>query len=152
VAGGEPIEAVTRALNARKVPSPRGGRWTHATVRWARLNVTYIAKRKHNGGPLLDGDWSALVDEETFWSGVALLTAGSRKVIRPGRAVWLLSLVAECAKCGGPAAARAPWPPDVRVPRTRVLHRAAGRRGQADHRPGDRQAIRKGRLRQAGRR
>jgi site-specific DNA recombinase len=107
VAGGEPIEAVTRALNARQVSSPRGGRWTHATVRWACLNVTYIAKRKHNGGPLLDGDWPALVDEETFWSGVALLTAGSRKVTRPGRAVWLLSLVAECAKCGGPAAARA---------------------------------------------
>ena len=73
----------------RQVPSPRGGRWTHATVRWACLNVTYIAKRKHNGGPLLDGDWPALVDEETSGRGGAL-TAGSRKVTRPGRAVWLL--------------------------------------------------------------
>ena len=35
VAGGEPIEAVTRDLNARADPSPRGGQWTHATVRWS---------------------------------------------------------------------------------------------------------------------
>jgi site-specific DNA recombinase len=106
VAGGEPIEAVVRDLNARAVPSPRGGTWTHATVRWVCLNVTYIGKRKHNGGPLLDGDWPALVDEETFWAGVALLTAPERKVTRPGRARWLLSLVAECSECHGPAAAR----------------------------------------------
>ena len=106
VAGGEPIEAVTRDLNARGVPSPRGGTWTHATVRWICLNVTYIGKRKHNGGPLLDGDWPPLVDEETFWAGVALLTAGSRKVTRPGRARWLLSLVASCAACGGAVSAR----------------------------------------------
>ncbi len=107
VAGGEPIEAVVRDLNARKVGSPRGGAWTHATVRWVCLNVTYIGKRRHNGGPLLDGDWPPLVDEETFWAGVALLTGPDRKVTRPGRAVWLLSLVAECDRCGGAAAARA---------------------------------------------
>jgi site-specific DNA recombinase len=106
VAGGEPIEKVVRELNAHGTASPRGGRWTHATVRWICVNVTYIGKRKHNGGPLLDGDWPALADEETFWAGVALLSAPERKVTRPGRARWLLSLVAECAACGGPAVAR----------------------------------------------
>ena len=110
VAGGEPIEAVTRDLNTRGIPSPRGGAWTHATVRWVCLNVTYVGKRKHNGGPLLDGDWPVITAEpgfeETFWAGVALLTAPARKVTRPGRARWLLSLVAACAKCGGPIAAR----------------------------------------------
>jgi site-specific DNA recombinase len=106
VAAGDPIEAVVRDLNNRGIPSPRGGQWTHATVRWAAANVTYVGKRKHNGGPLLDGDWPPLVDEETFWAGVALLTAPSRKVTRPGRARWLLSLVAQCAACGGPAVAR----------------------------------------------
>jgi site-specific DNA recombinase len=107
VAGGDPIEAVTRDLNNREIPSPRGGQWTHATVRWICMNPTYVGKRKHNGGPLLDGTWPALADEVTFWAGVSLLTAPSRKVTRPGRARWLLSLVAECAKCGGPAVARA---------------------------------------------
>jgi len=107
VAGGEPIEAVTRDLNKREKPSPRGGLWTHATVRWICLNVTYIGKRKHNGGPLLDGTWPAIADEELFWSGVALLTAPSRQVTRPGAARWLLSLIATCSKCGGQAAARA---------------------------------------------
>lgn len=110
VAGGEPVEAVTRDLNEREVPSPRGSRWTHATVRWICTNVTYIGKRKHNGGPLLDGDWPPVSPGPafagTFWAGVALLPAPSRKVTRPGRARWLLSLVAECAECGGDIAAR----------------------------------------------
>lgn len=106
VAGGEPIEAVTRDLNARDIPSPRGGKWTHASIRWVCLNVTYIAKRRHNGGPLLEGSWPALVDEETFWAGMTLLTAPSRKVTRPGRARWLASLAAECGKCHSPIVAR----------------------------------------------
>ena len=110
VAAGDPIEAVVRDLNKRGIPSPRGGQWTHATVRWVATNVTYIGKRRHNGGPLLDGDWPPVdageTFAETFWAGVALLSAPSRKVTRPGRARWLLSLVAECAKCGGPAVAR----------------------------------------------
>jgi site-specific DNA recombinase len=110
VAGGEPIEAVTRDLNARGTPSPRGGQWTHATVRWICMNITYVGKRKHNGGPLLDGNWppvSARPDfEQIFWSGVSLLGAESRKLTRPGRARWLLSFVATCAKCGGVVAAR----------------------------------------------
>ena len=110
VAGGEPIEAVTRDLNGRAVPSPRGGTWTHATVRWICTNVTYIGKRKHNGGPLLDGDWPPVSAdpgfEEIFWAGMALLGADKRKTTRPGRARWLLSLVAVCAKCGGDVSAR----------------------------------------------
>ncbi len=106
VAGGEPIEAVTRDLNNREIPSPRNGSWTHATVRWICVNVTYIGKRKHNGGPLLDGSWPGLVSEEKFWAGVSLLGSPSRKVTRPGRARWLLSLVAECSECHGPATAR----------------------------------------------
>lgn len=110
VAGGEPIEAVTRDLNARQIPSPRGGLWTHATVRWICMNITYVGKRKHNGGEMRDGNWplvSARPDfEEIFWSGVSLLGAESRKLTRPGRARWLLSFVATCAKCGGVVAAR----------------------------------------------
>jgi len=114
VASGDPIEAVVRDLAKRGIPSPRGGQWTHATVRWIAVNVTYIGKRKHNGGPLLDGDWPPVSDaetfEETFWAGSALLTSADRKPkgrgIRPGRARWLLSLAAECAACGGPAVAR----------------------------------------------
>src|SRR5260221_477383 len=99
VAGGEPIEAVTRDLNNREIPSPRNGSWTHATVRWICVNVTYIGKRKHNGGPLLDGSWPGLVSEEKFWAGVSLLGSPSRKVTRPGRPPWLLSLVAQCSEC-----------------------------------------------------
>jgi hypothetical protein len=72
--------------------------------------VVYIGKRRHNGGPLLDGDWPALVDEATYWRAVAVLSDPARKPrgggIRPGRARWLLSYIATCAVCGGPLSVR----------------------------------------------
>jgi site-specific DNA recombinase len=105
VAHGEPIEAVVRDLNGRGVPSPRRGLWSHATVRWLVLNIAYIAKRR-DGADLVDGDWPAIVDVDTWNDGVRLLTGADRKVTRPGRARWLLSMIARCAVCGGPMVAR----------------------------------------------
>src|SRR5260370_1310183 len=63
VAGGEPIEAVVRDLNDREVPSPRGGKWTHATVRWGCPNRTHLRQREHHRRPPLDGTLGALGDE-----------------------------------------------------------------------------------------
>ena len=105
VAHGMPLEAAVRDLNARGVPSPRGGQFTHATVRWVALNPAYIAKRKSADG-LVDGAWPALVDADTYWSGVALLRSADRKSIRPAGARWLLSMIAKCGSCGGQIVAR----------------------------------------------
>jgi hypothetical protein len=74
--------------------------------------VVYIGKRRHNGGPLLDGNWPAIVDEDVYWKAHSVLSDPARKKqvtargvgggIRPGAAKYLLSYVAKCEKCGAP--------------------------------------------------
>jgi site-specific DNA recombinase len=111
IAGGDAVSALVSDLARRGISSPTGQpRWARASI--ARLvleGVVYIGKRRHNGGPLLDGDWPAIVDPETYWKAVNILSdprrlaaANGRGGIRPGAAKWLLSYIATCAKCGAP--------------------------------------------------
>ena len=112
IADGEAVSAIVNDLAARDIPSPTGkARWARGTVcRLVLEGVVYISKRRHNGGPLLDGNWPALVDEAVYWRAVAVLSDPARKPrgggIRPGRARWLLSYIATCAVCGGPLSVR----------------------------------------------
>jgi DNA invertase Pin-like site-specific DNA recombinase len=114
IAGSDAVSAIRRDLNARGVPGPTGGRWAHPTITHLVLDgVVYIAKRRHNGGPLINGDWPALVDEDVYWRAVAVLsdparkkTATARGGIRPGGAKWLCSHIAKCSKCGMPLGVR----------------------------------------------
>jgi DNA invertase Pin-like site-specific DNA recombinase len=114
IAGGDPVTAIWRDLNDRGVPSATGGKWARSTITHLVLDgVCYIGKRRHNGGPLLDGDWPALVSEPVYWKAVSVLADPARKQmadkrggIRPGAARWLLSYVAKCAVCGGPLSVR----------------------------------------------
>ena len=110
IASSDAIAAIRRDLNARNVCSPTGGKWAHSTIPHLVLDgVVYIGKRRHNGGPLLDGDWPAIVDEDVYWKAVAVLSDPARRKtalvrggIRPGGAKWLLSYIARCAKCSAP--------------------------------------------------
>jgi DNA invertase Pin-like site-specific DNA recombinase len=111
IAGGDAISAIITDLNARGIPGPTGGRWARSTIcRLVLEGVVYIGKRRHNGGPLLDGDWLPIADEDVYWRAVAVLSDPKRKPagggIRPGRSRWLLSYIAKCAVCGGPISAR----------------------------------------------
>jgi hypothetical protein len=83
------------------VPSPQGKAWTRAVIRKMALNPTYIGKRVLNGEIVADGIWPPLVDEAMFWAVTRILTDPARTLTRPGRAVWLLSWLARCGKCGG---------------------------------------------------
>jgi site-specific DNA recombinase len=110
IAGNDAVNAIRRDLNARGVPSSTGGQWANSSIpALVRNGVCYIAKRRHNGGPLLDGDWSPLVDEDVYWRAVAVLSDPARRAqadkrggIRPGAARWLLSYIARCSKCDAP--------------------------------------------------
>jgi DNA invertase Pin-like site-specific DNA recombinase len=111
IAAGEAVSRLIRDLAAREIPSPTGQpRWARSTiVRLVLDGVCYIGKRRHNGGPLLDGNWPALVSDDVYWKAVTVLQDPARKTqadgrggIRPGRARWLLSYIATCGKCGGP--------------------------------------------------
>jgi len=100
LAEGVTITALVRELNARGVPSPQGKAWTRAVVRKMALNPTYIGKRVLNGEIVAEGIWPALVDEAMFWAVTRMLTDPARTLTRPGRAVWLLSWLVRCGKCG----------------------------------------------------
>jgi DNA invertase Pin-like site-specific DNA recombinase len=109
IAQGDALSALVRDLTARGVPTPTGSdRWARSTVQRIVLSgVCYIGKRRHNGGPLLDGNWPAIVDEDTYWRAVSVLSDPARKKqadkrggIRPGAAKWLCSYIGTCAKCG----------------------------------------------------
>ena len=110
IASSDAVSAIRRDLNARNVCSPTGGKWAHSTIPHLVLDgVVYIGKRRHNGGPLLDGNWPAIVDEDIYWKAVAVLSDPARRKtalvrggIRPGGAKWLLSYIARCSKCDAP--------------------------------------------------
>jgi site-specific DNA recombinase len=111
IASSDAVSAILRDLDARSVRTRAGGRWSRSsTCRLVLEGVVYIGKRRHNGGPLLDGDWPAIVDEDVYWRAVAVLSDPKRKPagggIRPGRSRWLLSYIAKCAVCGGPLSVR----------------------------------------------
>jgi DNA invertase Pin-like site-specific DNA recombinase len=113
IAASKPISRIISDLAERGVPSPTGRpRWAGGTI--ARIvleGVVYIAKRRYNGGPLLDGNWPALVDEDVYWKAVTVLQDPRRRPangsgIRPGRSLHLLSYIAVCDVCEGPLSMR----------------------------------------------
>src|SRR5215469_8575470 len=65
IGDGDSISSIRESLTERGIPTPNGGqRWPRETIRWfANSGVVYIGKRRHNGGPLLDGQWPPIVDE-----------------------------------------------------------------------------------------
>ncbi len=102
VAGGTPLITIEKELNARGVPSSEGKEWRRGIIRKMAMNPAYIGKRVLRGEVVGDGLWDGLVDEEIFWACVRLLEDPSRTTTRAGRAVHLLSYIAQCAVCDGP--------------------------------------------------
>jgi site-specific DNA recombinase len=110
IAQGEAVNRVERDMYDRGIFRRDGRRWARASlVRMVLEGVVYIGKRRHNGGPLLPGDWPPLVEEDVYWRAVAVLRDPARKTqaegrggIRTGRAKWLLSHIATCSSCGSP--------------------------------------------------
>jgi site-specific DNA recombinase len=110
IAKGEAISAIVRDLAEQGVTTRAGAPWSRSSVtRLVTDGVVYISKRRHNGSPLQDGNWPAIVDVDVYWKAVAVLADPARKAqadrrggIRPGRARWLLSYVATCDVCRGP--------------------------------------------------
>src|SRR5689334_21099420 len=72
IANSEAVSALVNDLAERGIMSPTGKtRWSRGTVcRLVLEGVVYIGKRRHNGGPLLDGNWPPLIDEATYWRAV----------------------------------------------------------------------------------
>jgi DNA invertase Pin-like site-specific DNA recombinase len=106
VAAGDPLITIERDFNARGVPSPQGLRWLRGVIRKVTLNPVYIGKCVLRGEVIGDGQWPALVSEETYWACRRLLEDPARTTTRSSRAKYLLSYIATCGVCGGPMCGR----------------------------------------------
>jgi hypothetical protein len=102
VSSGVPLITIEKELNDAGIPSPEGREWRRGIIRKQVMNPAYIGKRVLRGEIVGDGIWPALVDEETYWACVRLLSDPSRTTTRAGRAVHLLSYIVHCGVCGGP--------------------------------------------------
>lgn len=98
---GTPVSAVRRWLNDQGIPSPAGSVWGRGVLLKIAANPSYIGKRiwrQHEG--LLDGNWAAIVEEETFWTVQRILSDPKRKTTRPGGVRHMLTFLGTCGVCG----------------------------------------------------
>lgn len=104
VLAGETPYAVAADLNARKVPTPRGGPrgWDLTQVRRVCVNPAYAGKRVHRGHVVGEASWPALLDEATHAALVARLSDPARRTQRDSAVRHLLSGIALCGVCGDP--------------------------------------------------
>ncbi|MFD9703839.1 recombinase family protein [Lentzea sp. NPDC059081] len=96
----EPLKHIVDDLNARGVPSPKGGKWTARVVKTLATHPRYIALRSHKG-ELHPATWEPLVDQDLYRRAVAVLTAPDRRLAPPAAKKYLLSYIS-AAPCGGP--------------------------------------------------
>lgn len=111
IARNDAVSAILRDFASRRMTTRAGKPWSRSSItRLVLEGVVYIGKRRHHGSALMDGDWPAIVEEDVYWKAVRVLSDPARKPanggIRPGRARWLLSYIANCSVCGGPLSMR----------------------------------------------
>lgn len=95
----EPLKHIVQDLNARGIPSAKGGLWTSRVVKQFATHPRYIGLRSHHG-ELHQGNWEKIVDEDVFHRAVAVLTAPDRKAAAPAAKKYFLSYLTS-APCGG---------------------------------------------------
>lgn len=101
---GHSITSIAHDLTDRGVSTPHGvGQWRTRTVRQIALSETYLgldAALDADGEPKPGTGWPAIVHEVEHARVKRILLAPERNVTRHGRAVWLLSHIARCGRCG----------------------------------------------------
>lgn len=101
ILAGEPIRAIIRDLNERKLFNATGTPWTHATFRKVILHARHAGLRRHNGQEVGEANWPAIIAPET-WRALERMLSAPERVTTPGRAgkLHLLSGIAVCSVCG----------------------------------------------------
>lgn len=97
---GTPVSAIRRWLNEQGIPAPEGGEWGRSIIQRIAKNPVYIGKRAwlHHEG-LLDGNWTAIIDDPTFWAVQRILNDPKRLTTRAGGIRHMLSFFATCGQC-----------------------------------------------------
>jgi site-specific DNA recombinase len=97
---GVPLGALIRDLNARSVPTVRGGPWTASTVRDILVRGRNAGLSEYKGEVVGEGQWPKIVTEEVWRAAKALLRDPSRRTTTGNRASYLISGIATCGRCG----------------------------------------------------
>ena len=110
----ESLNSITADLNARKVPTPRGGdaTWRTSSVRKLALrlaNIGRVARGRADFGP---AEWPPIVDRDRHDRVAALLNDPARVVTKGGARQHLLTFgIGRCGKpgCGGRLRVQQRW-------------------------------------------
>lgn len=104
----ESLRSITRDLNARGIPSPRGVAWDGPILRQIMLRERNAGRRIHRGGIVGQGAWEPALDADTHDRVAALLRDPQRVSTRGTDVTYLLSGIARCGVCGGPMRSNKP--------------------------------------------
>ncbi|HVC40419.1 MAG TPA: recombinase family protein [Candidatus Saccharimonadales bacterium] len=96
---GESLRTLVRDLDARQIPTLRGGRWTMQTLRNILKRPALAGFRTLRGEVVTRGVWAPILSEEESARVRALLADPRRRLTRPAR-TYLLKGFAYCALCG----------------------------------------------------
>jgi site-specific DNA recombinase len=99
---GISVNAVTKSLTERCIPSPYKRQWSRVTTRHVVLRERNAGLRRHQGRIIGKGDWEPIYDEDTYYRLHALLEDPARKTTTGSAYRYLLSGIAKCGKCGSP--------------------------------------------------
>ena len=99
--GGSSLRELVRDLNARSVPTVRGGAWRDSSVRSILLNGRYAGFIEH-AGEMAPGSWEPVISEDVWRAARAKLTDPARRTSPGSGRKYLLSGVLTCGVCGGP--------------------------------------------------
>jgi site-specific DNA recombinase len=110
---GETLMRIANDLQARGVPTAKGGRWQNSVLKSIVSNAAIAGRRALSGGDTVPATWPAILEEQQWLAVRAHLANTSRMVIdrsgkprritTPARAGhrWLLTAgIAVCGRCG----------------------------------------------------
>ncbi|MBA3290875.1 MAG: recombinase family protein, partial [Actinobacteria bacterium] len=95
---GASIHGIARDLNERAVRTSTGATWRNTEVRAMLRNPRYAALRVYQGEIIGKGSWPPIIDEDTHYAVVAVLSQPERHKAGPPRR-YLLSGLALCGVC-----------------------------------------------------
>ena len=99
---GRALNAITRGLNERGVPTPlRRGEWRSSSVKKLAVRDLNVSLRTHRGVVVGPGAWPSIVSREDHDRVKALMAEPGRGHAKGGARRHLLSFgIGECGKCG----------------------------------------------------
>ncbi|MEX5300873.1 recombinase family protein [Kocuria sabuli] len=101
ILAGQSLRSTVQLLNERGNPSPRGGRWSSATLRQVLLRGTNAGLRTHRGEVVGKSTTEPILSEDDYYRLVSVLKDPTRRAQLGTTPRHLLTGIAECGLCGG---------------------------------------------------